>query len=311
MTRTPAAAFSAQSSLVGRNRLHFSSSRSIASAASAPAVGWAVEHEHGDVGAHRAELRRRHGRSSFVRSSLNGNDRLPCIFVRVAAMDLGTNSFHLLVADVHADGHLDPLVREKEMLRLGDVVSRHGYIPPAAADQAVATIRRFRMLADAVDASETLAKATSAIRRAANGAELVDRIREETGVVVDVISGHEEARLIFSAIRASVVLDPAPAVCFDLGGGSLEIMVGDARGMQWATSLPLGVARLTAELVHSRSALEARTAGPCTIGSWRSSRRHAIESTPSDRSSPSGAAARSNASHRWWRHGATRSARRR
>ncbi len=166
-------------------------------------------------------------------------------------MDLGTNSFHLLVADVHADGHLDPLVREKEMLRLGDVVSRHGYIPPAAADQAVATIRRFRMLADAADASETLAKATSAIRRAANGAELVDRIREETGVVVDVISGHEEARLIFSAIRASVVLDPAPAVCFDLGGGSLEIMVGDTRGMQWATSLPLGVARLTAELVHS------------------------------------------------------------
>ncbi len=166
-------------------------------------------------------------------------------------MDLGTNSFHLLVAEVHTDGHLDPLVAEKEMLRLGDVVSRHGYIPPAAADQAVATVRRFRMLADAAGATETLAKATSAIRRAANGAELVDRIKQETGVVVDVIGGHEEARLIFSAIRASVVLDPAPAVCFDLGGGSLEIMVGDARGMQWATSLPLGVARLTAELVHS------------------------------------------------------------
>ena len=180
-------------------------------------------------------------------------------------MDLGTNSFHLLVADVHADGHLDPLVREKEMLRLGDVVSRHGYIPTAAADQAVATVRRFRLLADAADASEILAKATSAIRRAENGAELVDRIRDETGVVVDVIGGHEEARLIFSAIRASVVLDPAPAVCFDLGGGSLEIMVGDARGMQWATSLPLGVARLTAELVRSdplskrdRRALHAR-----------------------------------------------------
>ena len=166
-------------------------------------------------------------------------------------MDLGTNSFHLLVADVHADGHLDPLVREKEMLRLGDVVSRHGFIPPTAADQAVATVRRFRMLADAAGATETLAKATSAIRRAANGAEIVDRIEQDTGVVVDVISGHEEARLIFGAIRASVVLDPSPAVCFDLGGGSLEIMVGDARGLQWATSLPLGVARLTAELVHS------------------------------------------------------------
>jgi exopolyphosphatase/guanosine-5'-triphosphate,3'-diphosphate pyrophosphatase len=171
--------------------------------------------------------------------------------MRVAALDLGTNSFHVLVAEVHADGHLDPLVREKEMLRLGDLVSRHGSIPAGAADQAVATVRRFRMLAEAAGATEILARATSAIRRADNGAELVDRIEDETGVAVEVISGYEEARLIFGAVRASVVLDPAPAVCFDLGGGSLEVMVGDARGMQWATSLPLGVARLTAELVHS------------------------------------------------------------
>ena len=171
--------------------------------------------------------------------------------MRVAAMDLGTNSFHLLVADVHPDGHIDPIVREKEMLRLGDVVSRHGHIPPTAADQAVATVRRFRMLAEAASTDEILARATSAIRRATNGADVVDRIEEETGVQVDVISGHEEARLIFGAVRASVVLDPAPALCFDLGGGSLEVMVGDTRGMQWATSVPLGVARLTTELVHS------------------------------------------------------------
>src|SRR5262249_54959915 len=84
-----------------------------------------------------------------------------------------------------------------------------------------------------------------------NGAELVDRIEDETGVEVEVIGGHEEARLIFGAIRSAVVLDPAPALCLDLGGGSLEVMVGDSRGLQWATSLPLGVARLTAELVRS------------------------------------------------------------
>ena len=171
--------------------------------------------------------------------------------MRVAAMDLGSNSFHLLVADVHADGHIDPLVQEKEMLRLGDVVSRHGAIPVTAADQAVATVRRFRLLAEAAGASEILAKATAAIRRAANGGEVVDRIRAETGVHVDVIGGLEEARLIFGAVRASVVLDPAPALCFDLGGGSLEVMVGDARSLMWATSVPLGVARLTNEFVTS------------------------------------------------------------
>ncbi|MFI5053235.1 MAG: HD domain-containing protein [Acidimicrobiia bacterium] len=166
-------------------------------------------------------------------------------------MDLGTNSFHLLVADVHADGHIDPLVREKEMLRLGDVVSRHGSIPTTAADQAVATVRRFRLMAEAAGATEVLAKATSAIRRADNGGEVVDRIEEETGVRVDVIGGQEEARLIFGAVRASVVLDPAPALCFDLGGGSLEVMVGDAGSLAYATSVPLGVARLSTEYVRS------------------------------------------------------------
>ncbi len=171
--------------------------------------------------------------------------------IRVAALDLGTNSFHLLIADAHADGHIDPIVREKEMLRLGEVVSRHGMIPPTASDQAVATVRRFRLLADAAGADEILACATSAIRRATNGGDVVDRIEAETGVHVEVISGHEEARLIFGAVRSSVVLDPTPALCFDLGGGSLEVMVGDTRGMQWATSVPLGVARLTAELVRS------------------------------------------------------------
>jgi exopolyphosphatase / guanosine-5'-triphosphate,3'-diphosphate pyrophosphatase len=171
--------------------------------------------------------------------------------VRIAAIDLGTNSFHLLVAEVQADGGFVPLVREKEMLRLGDVVSRHGHIPPACADEAVSTVRRFRLLAEAAGAPEIVAKATSALRTAVNGDLVVDRIESEAEVEVEVIDGLEEARLIFGAIRASVLLEPAPALCFDLGGGSLEIMVGDAGGLHWATSEPIGVARLTAELVRS------------------------------------------------------------
>jgi exopolyphosphatase / guanosine-5'-triphosphate,3'-diphosphate pyrophosphatase len=169
----------------------------------------------------------------------------------IAALDLGTNSFHLLIADVHPDGSFTPLAREKEMLRLGDSVSREGRIPPAAADLAVATVRRMKMLAEAADATEIVACATSAIRLAANGDELVDRIERETGVKVDVINGLTEARLIFGAIRASILLEPAPALCFDLGGGSVEVMVGTASGMEWATSENLGVARLTADFVDS------------------------------------------------------------
>jgi exopolyphosphatase/guanosine-5'-triphosphate,3'-diphosphate pyrophosphatase len=95
-----------------------------------------------------------------------------------------------------------------------------------------------------------IAKATSAIRTAGNGSELVDRIERETGVEIEVISGQEEARLIFAAVRASIVIDPAPALCIDIGGGSVELVVGDAAGLRYAASLPIGVGRLTADCVH-------------------------------------------------------------
>lgn len=170
--------------------------------------------------------------------------------MRIAALDLGSNSFHLLVADVHPDGGFTAVAREKEMLRLGDAVAHDGAIPPATVERAVATVRRLKRLADALGAREVIAKATSAIRTASNGSEIVDRIEAETGVEVEVIGGQEEARLVFAAVRASVVLDPGPALCFDVGGGSVEVMIGDGAGLRWATSVPLGVGRLTAEHVE-------------------------------------------------------------
>ena len=171
--------------------------------------------------------------------------------MRIAAFDLGSNSFHLLVVDAHADGTFVPLIKEKEMLRLGDAVGREGRIPEALADRAVATGDRFRRLAEGAGTEEIHARATAALREAENGGEVVDRMAAEAGVRVRVISGQEEARLIFEAVRASVVIDPAPALCLDLGGGSLEVMVGDAAGLRWASSVKLGAARLTAELVAS------------------------------------------------------------
>src|SRR2546423_8411744 len=88
--------------------------------------------------------------------------------MRVAAMDLGSNSFHLLVADVHADGHIDPLVQEKEMLRLGSVVSRHGAVPPTAAGQAGAPPRRSPPLPGGARATPDPAPAASAVPGAAH-----------------------------------------------------------------------------------------------------------------------------------------------
>src|SRR5438128_630468 len=126
--------------------------------------------------------------------------------MRIAALDLGSNSFHLLVADVHVDGTFTAVAREKEMLRLGDDVAHHGRIPPASVERAVDAVRRLANLADALGAQEVIAKATSAIRTAANGSEMVDRIEAEAGIDIEVIAGSEEARLIFAAVRAAVAL---------------------------------------------------------------------------------------------------------
>lgn len=184
--------------------------------------------------------------------------------MRVAALDLGSNSFHLLIAEVHPGG-FEPIIGEKEMLRLGDLVGRHGRIPDEAADAAVAVVRRFRQLAEAAGAEEIAACATSALRRAANGGDVVDRIEAEAGVAVEVISGLREAELIFRAIRAGILLEPSPALGFDLGGGSVEITLGDAAGLKYAASENLGVGTLTAAFVDS---------DPLTKGDRRRLRAH-------------------------------------
>jgi exopolyphosphatase / guanosine-5'-triphosphate,3'-diphosphate pyrophosphatase len=169
--------------------------------------------------------------------------------VRIAALDLGSNSFHLLVAETRPDGSFVRLVREKEFLRLGDRIGRDGMIGDAA-DAAVETVQRFRALAEAEGADEIIALGTASLREAQDGSALVDRIESEAGVHVKVVSGLLEAELIFEAVRRSVVLDPAPALCADLGGGSLELMIGDPAGLRYATSVHLGVGRLTAELIR-------------------------------------------------------------
>jgi exopolyphosphatase/guanosine-5'-triphosphate,3'-diphosphate pyrophosphatase len=170
--------------------------------------------------------------------------------MRIAAIDLGTNSFHLLVVDAGPDGSFVPLVREKEMLRLGDDVAREGRISRDGADRALATVRRFRALADGAGATRVVACATSAFREADNGRRVAAILAAETGIEPRIIDGETEASLIYSAVRASVLMEKGPVLAFDLGGGSLEVMVGDGNALWWARSLPLGVARLTAELVR-------------------------------------------------------------
>ncbi|HVM08767.1 MAG TPA: Ppx/GppA phosphatase family protein [Acidimicrobiales bacterium] len=171
--------------------------------------------------------------------------------MRIAAIDLGSNSFHLVVVDAQPDGSFDVLVREKEVLRLGDVVAATGRIGPEHGERAVDAMRRMASVIGSVGAEEVVAYATSALREADDSAAICDAIFDETGIEVDVISGRHEARLIFGAVRRSITITKPPAVCLDLGGGSLEVSVGDAGGLLWSTSVRLGVGRLATSFLTS------------------------------------------------------------
>src|SRR5579863_485402 len=141
----------------------------------------------------------------------------------------------MIIVEARLDGTFIPLVREKEMLRLGDLVARTGVIGEDASTQAVEVIKRFSEIAEANRADEVVALGTAAIREALDGGEFVDRVREETGILITVVDGTREAELIFTAVRSSVLIDPGPALVADLGGGSLEIIVGDRSEMALAT----------------------------------------------------------------------------
>lgn len=175
---------------------------------------------------------------------------VPCPEPLVGAFDLGSNSFHLLVVRAKADRSFDILLSEKEMLRLGEEVGRTGRFSADAITRAIEVLAEFKAKASNVGCDEFVACATAAFREAENGDEMVEAIENATGLRVQVISGHREAQLIFLAVRSSTHIGLAPIVSADLGGGSLEISVGDQRQQYFGTSLRLGVGRLMSKFPH-------------------------------------------------------------
>ncbi|WP_052664182.1 Ppx/GppA phosphatase family protein [Nitriliruptor alkaliphilus] len=165
--------------------------------------------------------------------------------MRCSVLDLGSNSFHVLVADVDDTG-LVPVEREREMLHLGRVVAQHGRIPEDQVARAAATVAHLSALARRSGSQDHVAVATSALRDADDGATVLARLSEAAGTQVRVLSGAHEARLGYLGVRASVALQDEPVLVLDLGGGSLELTVGTGAEVAWSTSLPLGVSRLSA-----------------------------------------------------------------
>lgn len=170
--------------------------------------------------------------------------------VRAAVLDLGSTSFTLVVADVTGEGVIRSLVSEKVMLRLGAAFTVGGCIPDEVGRHAVSVARQLHGIAEQEKAQIFRAVATAAVREAGNGRQIAAQISRAIGQPVRILSGEEEARLIFHAFRERMDLGPEPVLGLDLGGGSLELVVGSSRGIDVAITLPLGAVRLASERVH-------------------------------------------------------------
>ncbi len=171
--------------------------------------------------------------------------------MRIAAIDIGTNSLHMIVCRVRPDLSFEVIDREKDMIRLGTGGLDGRRLADASVDAAVHTLSKFLRIAAARGVDEIVATATSAVREARNGADFVARVRHDLGLHVRVISGAEESRLIHLAVAYAVDLGSRPAIVVDIGGGSTEIVVGTAERIQHARSFKLGVIRLTERFVRS------------------------------------------------------------
>lgn len=164
--------------------------------------------------------------------------------MRVAAVDVGTNSIHLLVADVAADGRITPVEKAREQVMLGAGGIGHHHIAPDAFARGVEALRRFKVAADSHECEDVHAAATSAVREASNGQEFCETVKGETGIHVRQVSGADEARLIYLGVRADLDFSRGRVLIFDVGGGSTEFILAEPGGPLLTLSLPLGHIRL-------------------------------------------------------------------
>ena len=171
--------------------------------------------------------------------------------MRIAAIDCGTNSIHMIVVRIRPDLSFEVIDREKEMVRLGSGGLDGKALTAEAMAAALQAFSRFRRLAESHQVEEILAAATSAVREAENGGEFLAAVERQTGIKPQVISGIEEARLIHLAAVYGVDVAGASAVVVDIGGGSVEITHGAGTSLRVAKSFKLGVIRLTERFVRT------------------------------------------------------------
>lgn len=162
----------------------------------------------------------------------------------LAAIDIGTNSFHLIVVKLREDGSFEIVDREKEVIRLSFESRDMKHISPDAEARAIAALKTFKGIADSYKA-DVRAVATSAVRESHNRNDFKQNVLKNTGIEIEIISGSEEARLIYMGMLKALPIYDRKVLCIDIGGGSVEFLVGHKENVHYAQSLKLGAVRLT------------------------------------------------------------------
>ncbi|MFI5163739.1 MAG: phosphatase [Bacteroidia bacterium] len=164
--------------------------------------------------------------------------------MKVAILDLGTNTFNILIAEVYSDKTFTKLYKSKIAVKLGDGGINKNFIEEEPFRRGIRALKQHKKTIERFGAEKIIAVATSAIRGASNGKDFVREAREKTGIDVQVISGDREAELIYYGARAAVKMKESPSLIMDIGGGSTEFIIASKNEILWKQSFLLGVARI-------------------------------------------------------------------
>lgn len=167
---------------------------------------------------------------------------------KIAVIDLGTNTFHLIIASLDENHNFSVVHRQQFFVKLAE--GGIGMISKAAFDRGLKTLAIFKESLDKFEVTNVRAIGTAALRTAANGRDFMDTVRSQTGISIELISGQEEAEIIYKGVKAAVPFSTANHLIIDVGGGSVEFILADHLQVHWMQSFPIGAAILFKEFHH-------------------------------------------------------------
>jgi exopolyphosphatase/guanosine-5'-triphosphate,3'-diphosphate pyrophosphatase len=164
--------------------------------------------------------------------------------MRLAVIDLGTNTFNLLIVDFYENGSFTTVFNTKEAVKIGEGAMMVGLLQPEPITRGKSALAGYVRIIEEHKCDKTFAFATSGIRSTSNGKDFVNEVKEEIGLHINIIDGDEEAQLIYDGVDLAVKFDDSPMVIMDIGGGSTEFIIANNSGVLWKKSYKLGISRI-------------------------------------------------------------------